>query len=1088
MKTFLTVVILGLFHFSFSQKWKEMANDQNINLYDVVYEAEAYFKNINKSKKGSGWKGYQRWLYENEPKYYPSGIRNTISPYFIRDGYKNFIDKNPIENRLVFDNGWEELGPYYIEEVTGHYAVGLGRIETFYVDPNNENRLFLGSRSGGFWKTLDGGQNWENTTDFLFASGVNTIAVSPNDPNRILINVRNSSNGTTHGIYESLDGGSTWVETNFNPDNLNWGGLGTNNQILKIMYHPSIPNLVYAGTTEGIYRSENNFESFTQAQIGSFSENSYNYDYIEFHPTDENILYASTYNQDSNIYISNDKGLTFTQSGNLNTNSSNIKLSVSAACIDCVFVGSNTGVWKSVNKGASFNYVSDPQLGSNYGAFSVSDTDPNFMLYGNIDTHVSSDGGLNWNQVTYWSTGNANYDTTGQYVHADIRGARSYNGVFWVNTDGLLAKSIDNGTTWEIFEGQSIRENYCLGASQSNHYRSIVGSQDNGTSIKNENNWIEFYGADGMEGIIHPLNDNWMIGSLQYGGKRRTKDGGYSQQGVNPDGFEGYWVTPLMYDPNNQMSIYTMSDNLYKSDDFGSNWINLGTVFSTGEKIQNAAIAENNSNIIAASYYNELKISIDGGMTFNLVSEGLPNQFITDIAFDPNDDNTIIVTYGSYWNDNNKVFLTNNLGQNWENITYNLGNMPIRSVVVDHTENSTIYLGAEIGVYKKSMSDTNWELFNENLPNTTAMELEIVYGSNTLRAATWGRGLWEYSLSGREVYPSILTTRISNQPSDNQPKEGIEQFVTSTIEYEGTLANVYVEWSSGLNSDIIQMNNTEGGVWVSETAIPNFTEGSKVFFKVFAESENGLITETYKFMYTVRSNVYCTPYMDCSVGDGFQLFQLADIYNPSECEGYADFTEQSTDLEQGSEYELTVMTGYGDQYIKVWIDYNNDLEFTVDEVIVDDYVIQPGFNGSGEFTESISISIPENAALGQHVLRAKTNWAASVPNESCEETQYGETEDYTVFIIEQSLGLIDNNFPLNPIIYPNPTDGNVIIDLKVSYKNVTITLHDLSGRKIMDKNYVQAQNFDLNINQSSGVYFLTINAENKRAVFKLIKN
>jgi hypothetical protein len=40
----------------------------------------------------------------------------------------------------------------------------------------------------------------------------------------------------------------------------------------------------------------------------------------------------------------------------------------------------------------------------------------------------------------------------------------------------------------------------------------------------------------------------------------------------------------------------------------------------------------------------------------------------------------------------------------------------------------------------------------------------------------------------------------------------------------------------------------------------------------------------------------------------------------------------------------------------------------------------------------------------------------------------------------------------------------------------------------MDKNYVQAQNFDLNINQSSGVYFLTLNAENKRAVFKLIKN
>ena len=51
--------------------------------------------------------------------------------------------------------------------------------------------------------------------------------------------------------------------------------------------------------------------------------------------------------------------------------------------------------------------------------------------------------------------------------------------------------------------------------------------------------------------------------------------------------------------------------------------------------------------------------------------------------------------------------------------------MPIRSVVIDHTDNSTIYLGAEIGIYKKSMSGNSWELFNENLPNTTVMELEI---------------------------------------------------------------------------------------------------------------------------------------------------------------------------------------------------------------------------------------------------------------------------------------------------------------------------------------------------------------------------
>ena len=655
-----------------------------------------------------------------------------------------------------------------------------------------------------------------------------------------------------------------------------------------------------------------------------------------------------------------------------------------------------------------------------------------------------------------------------------------------MNTDGLLGKSVDNGITWEIFEGQSIRENYCLGVSQSNHFRTITGSQDNGTSIKNENNWIEFYGADGMEGIIHPLNDDWMIGSLQFGGKRRTKDGGYNQDGVNPDDFSGDWVTPLMYDPNNQMSIYTMTNILYRSDDFGSNWTTLANSFFGGN-IQNAAIAENNSDILAISNYNRLKISNDGGLTFTEVSQSLPNQFINDIAFDPNNDDTIIVTYGTYSNNNQKVYITNDQGNSWENITYNLGNMPIRSVVIDHTENSTIYLGAEIGVYKKSMSATSWELYNENLPNTTMMELEVVYGSNTLRGTTWGRGVWEYSLVGRENYPSIRTTTISNQPTDTQPKEGLDQFVTSTIEFDGDLSSVYVEWSTQSDSDTIQMSNSENDEWISNSAIPNFEAGTKVFFKVFAESNEGLVSETYKFMYEVRANVLCTPSMNCDYNDGFQLFQLQDIDNSSGCEGYGDFTSLSTDLEQGMEYELTVTTGYGDQYIKVWIDYNDDLDFTEDEVVVNNHIIAPGVAG-GVYTETINLIIPEDATLGQHILRAKANWAADVPIDPCVETTYGETEDYSVVIVESSLGIIENTFAENPIIYPNPTNGNVSIDLRKNYNNVIIQLNDILGRKIIERSYNQGRVFNLNINESPGVYFLTIVTENKRVVFRLVKN
>ena len=52
-----------------AQGWKEMLDDPSYSIYEVVDEAESYFENVDKYKKGSGWKKYQRWLFENEPKF-----------------------------------------------------------------------------------------------------------------------------------------------------------------------------------------------------------------------------------------------------------------------------------------------------------------------------------------------------------------------------------------------------------------------------------------------------------------------------------------------------------------------------------------------------------------------------------------------------------------------------------------------------------------------------------------------------------------------------------------------------------------------------------------------------------------------------------------------------------------------------------------------------------------------------------------------------------------------------------------------------------------------------------------------------------
>ena len=579
-------------------------------------------------------------------------------------------------------------------------------------------------------------------------------------------------------------------------------------------------------------------------------------------------------------------------------------IDTSLDCPSCVYIGTGDGIWKSVDEGASFTFVSNPGLG-NYGGFAVSDTDENIMLNGNIDVHMSVDGGLTFNKTTFWSQGNSNYASNGAYVHADIRGAHFQNGALWVNTDGFLCKSLDNGISWQIYEGQGIRENYNLGVSQSNHYRTISGSQDNGTSIKSDNNWIEFYGADGMEGIIHPLNDDWMIGSLQNGGRRRTKDGGMSQSGVTPAGQVGYWIAPLAYDPNDQMTVYHFGENIFKSEDFGSTWANIGTPNFTGT-IKYATIAENNSDIIIAARNEFIEKSMDGGVTFSSIKSNLPNYSITDVAFDPNDDNVIVVTYGRYQNDNSKVFITTDQGTSWQNITYNLNNMPVRSVVIDHTDASTIYLGTEIGVYKKAMGDNSWSLYNNDLPNVSILELEVMYGSNTLRAATWGRGLWEYALDGRADHPAILKTEITQQPSETMPQFGTDQFVTATISYDNSITSANVEWSANTPDfgNTISMTNTSGEVWVSDSAIPNYPEGTKMYFKVAAVGSTNDSSETYKFSYTVKAGA---PEFLIDYGSSWSYY---DNQNEPSVQGSFDWNDLAYD--DASWATGNAQLGYGD--------------------------------------------------------------------------------------------------------------------------------------------------------------------------------
>lgn len=1065
---------------------KQLMQDRSINFYEVVRAGEAFFNTKDKFAKGSGYKPFMRWVNSNEYKYAPDGNRSNVDPFFAENQYLSFIKNNPV-NKALFNGSWKDLGPYTIDSITGHYSAGLGRIEDFYVDPNDSNKIYLGSRSGGFWRTTNGGSTWQGTTDFLMASGVNTLTASPTNSDSVLINVRNSRNGTSYGVFKSFDGGTTFSATNLHSSNYTFLGLGTDFEINEIAYHPRIANLVFVGSDQGLFRSTDNLQTFSRIQLST------NITEIAFHPTNDSIIYmydsfGSSSNRDK-VYRSVDLGNVFQRTGTAfgNSGNSSVEIATTPECPSCLYFASDNGIWISTDESMTYTFRGNST--QNCDGFAVSDIDSSIMAIGALDMDNSTDGGRTFVQTTEWALGNTNgntssnsssYNTSSNYIHADVRNLKALNGAFYAATDGFLCKSLDNGVTWEILsEGVGTRENYKLGVSQSNHFRTMSGSQDNGTSILTEKGWVEFYGADGMEAIIHPLNADFMMGSVQYGTRRVTRNGGFSQTSATPNGSSGaYWEAPLAYDPNNQLTVFDFRTSLYKSDDFGTSHNSISNLGLGGDAYE-AEIAQNNSNIIYVSRSDKLRKSVDGGLTFFDTKNNLPSYNIEDIAIDPNNDDVVIVVYGRYQADNQKVFITNNGGVTWSNITSNLGSLPIRSVVIDHTDSSNIYLGAEIGVYTKSMSASTWQLYNPGFPQTTAKELEINYGSNTLRTATWGRGLWEYSLVGRANYPAIMETSINNPPTPNSPKVGIDQFVTSKIHYNGNLSSVYVEWSqdSATFGNVISMTNTIDSTWESNTALPQFPVGTKVYFKVFAVGSSNDTTETYKFMYEVQSFDYCTATGNNGSGNLYiDNVAIENINNSTGNNAYTNYQFPILTLFTDSTYNLSLSanTSWSSNDFGAWIDFNGDADFDISE-----RVLSSPNSGGGAMA---NFMVPSNAKVGDTVLmRVRVSYFSDA--ESCG-NQFGEVEDYQVFLRNTTTSISNETMESEVVkVFPNPNNGSFKLSLPTDLAETTIQIYDGLGKIVEEKEIVNQQEVQFNLSLTKGVYFVRFEKQNKIITF-----
>ena len=150
------------------------------------------------------------------------------------------------------------------------------------------------------------------------------------------------------------------------------------------------------------------------------------------------------------------------------------------------------------------------------------------------------------------------------------------------------------------------------------------------------------------------------------------------------------------------------------------------------------------------------------------------------------------------------------------------------------------------------------------------------------------------NLSGSEIVTVVITNYGSSSQSNFEVSYEVNgETVTETV--SGPIdGNSSISYSFNQSLDLSAFGVYEISVSVN---IEND-----------ADSNNDSLT-------VAVNNSNCSPTADTSFGDGFQLFEVGDISNTSAGEGYADFTNLYTDLEQGSSNSLTVTTGYGNQYI-----------------------------------------------------------------------------------------------------------------------------------------------------------------------------
>jgi photosystem II stability/assembly factor-like uncharacterized protein len=704
---------------------------------------------------------------------------------------------------------WEEAGP-------SNFA---GRVTCLLIDPKNQSHLLAGSAAGGVWRTLDAGLHWTSCWPKYLNQNIGALAIDPNDSTRVICATGegnlSSDSYAGSGVYETADAGLTWTPYFTAP------GGGALQAQARAQLPRRIGTVAFGRDEQERFRvalgAVSNDESLPAALYmdegdeglqpnTNWGIRSYNCYSVIFHPAEHNVVYVAIEPRgaQNGIWRSKDFGKTWEHlkqglpPGEL---CARISLAISPSHPQVLYalVSSTShgvlGVFRTRDGGEHWHSVGgrhfdqEAQLSYN-NTIAVHPTNPDFVVCGGVDLHLTRDGGKKWTRITTGQRGSAGDPFPPDFVHSDHH-AVVIDPAGWIysGNDGGVAMSMDWGKTWEDrSNGMVTAMFYTADVAPSNSRVFGGGTQDNGTLIagvpstpggaippageftrvlSSDGGWIEF----------DPADEEHVFGSTQDLAISRHRRGQPWAAGRQLAGWTSVSISPKLISSDEQQlrgmavleiepsqrkgvkKLWLGTNRLWRTDNDGRSWKPVSPSFD-GSAISAIECASANKRVMfVATSLGKIFRSTDGGITWSgdLANAAIPQRLITRIGTHPKDAAYVVVTVAANGVPGTSlesdapyahVFESEDMGVTWRPLD-GLPDVVYNAIAFETHEPYRLFVGGDSGVWMHH--GTSWASIAGNMPNVVVSDLIFHHDDQILTAATYGRGIWRIKV--HEPFP-----------------------------------------------------------------------------------------------------------------------------------------------------------------------------------------------------------------------------------------------------------------------------------------------------------------------------------------------